>query len=81
MQRTRPGPTAEHDDSYNGDWKSKDGQDTDNGNWKNLSWDIVVMMTIGMGFLAVVPINGDRESFVFKFAIDPLLNLVSKLIG
>src|SRR2546423_2532853 len=81
MQRTRPGPTAEHDDGYNGDWKSKHGQDTDNGDWKNLSRDVVSMMAIGIGFLAVVPIHGDRESFVFKLAIDPLLDLVRKLIG
>src|SRR6476646_10015546 len=82
MQRTRPGPTAEHDDGYNGDRESKYGQDTDNGDWKNLCWDVVVpMMAIGMGFLAIVPIDGDRESFVFKLTLDPFLNLVGKLIG
>src|SRR5437763_6695884 len=82
MQRTRPGPTAEHNDGDNCDWESKHGQDTDNGDWKDLSWDVVIpMMAIGMGFLAIVPIDGDRESLVFKFAIDPFLNLVRKLIG
>src|SRR4026208_2021579 len=82
MQRTRPGPTADHNDGDNCDWESKHGQDTDNGDWKDLSWDVVVpMMTMGIGFLAIVPIDGDRESLVFKFAIDPFLNLVRKLIG
>ena len=82
MQRTRPGPTAEHNDGDNCDWESKHGQDTDNGDWKDLCWDVVVpMMAMGIGFLAIVPIDGDRESLVFKFAIDPFLNLVRKLIG
>src|SRR4029079_14908899 len=82
MQRTRPGPTAEHDDGYNGDRETKHGQDTDNGDWKDLSWDVIVpMMAMGIGFLAIVPIDGDRETLVFKFAIDPFLNLVRKLIG
>src|SRR5437868_14150499 len=82
MHRTRPSPTAEHNDGDNCDWESKHGQDTDNGDWKDLSWDVVIpMMAIGMGFLAIVPIDGDRESLVFKFAIDPFLNLVRKLIG
>jgi hypothetical protein len=80
MQRTRPGPTAEHNDGDNCDWESKHGQDTDNGDWKDLSWDVVVpMMAMGIGFLAIVPIDGDRESLVFKFAIDPFLNLVLQI--
>src|SRR5437016_4979795 len=82
MQRTRPGPTAEHNDGDNGDWESEHGQDTDNSDWKDLSRYVVVpMMAMGVRFLAIVPIDGDRESFVFKFAIDPLLDLVGKLIG
>src|SRR5205823_12739744 len=38
------------------------------------------MMAIGIAFLAVAPIDRYPKSFVFKFPIDPFLNLVRKLI-
>jgi len=38
-------------------------------------------MALDIVFLAVAPIDRDPKSFVFKFAIDPFLDLVRKLIG
>src|SRR5207253_1745915 len=82
MQRTRLGPAAKHDDGYNGDWESKHSQHTDNNDRENLCGYVVVsMMAIDIVLLAVAPIDGDPKALVFKFAIDPFLDLVRKLIG
>src|SRR5207237_4879824 len=82
MQRTRPGPAGKHENGHNGDWEPKHGQYADNRDRENLCRYVVVsMMALDIVFLAVAPIDRDPKSFVFKFAIDPFLDLVRKLIG
>src|SRR5207247_2450684 len=78
------GPVAKHDDGDDGNRETEHTDYADDGNGKNAFGYVVTMMAIVVAVVSlvfIITIDGESEFAVLKFVLDPLLDLVGKLVG